>query len=121
MAWPIETISIDTQQAPPGPVPEGLKLLTFTGPDTMQRAGATPVIRVGSFVVWPMSYDDNRMSFGMVVYDPCCHTARVVEARGARYVYKITKERDGVTVWGQGDQHVTLSADDVGAMLVHPA
>jgi len=120
MAWPIETISIDKLQAPPGPVPEGLKILTHTDADNMQRAGETPVIRVGSFVVWPMSYDDNRVAFGLVVYDPCCKTARVVEKRGARYVYKITKERDGVTVWGQSNQNVTLSADDVGAMLVHP-
>lgn len=120
MAWPPETISTDTLQSPPGPVPDGLKIASFAGPETFDRSPTTPVIRVGSFTLWPMSYDDNRVSFGMVVYDPCCHTARVVETRGARYVYKITKERDGVTVWGQSDQHVTLSADDIGAMLVHP-
>ena len=56
----------------------------------------------------------------MVVYDPCCHTARVVEKGGTRYVYKITRERDGATVWGQADKRVNLSADDIGAMLVHP-
>lgn len=120
MAWPTETISIDTLQSPPGPVPEGLKIATFGGPNTFDLATETPVIRVGSFTLWPMSYDDNRVSFGMVVYDPCCNTARVVEKGGARYVYKITTERDGVTVWGQSDQQVTLSADDIGAMLIHP-
>jgi hypothetical protein len=120
MSWPIETISVNTMQSPPGPVPDGLKVASFQDPDSRTRAEATPVIHVGSFCIWPMSYDDNRMSFGLVVYDPCCHTARVVEKRGARYVYKITTDRDGVTVWGQSDQRVTLSADDIGAMLVHP-
>jgi hypothetical protein len=121
MAWPIETISIHTMQSPPGPVPHGLKIVTFSDRDTQARGAPTPVICVGSFCIWPMSYGDNRMSFGLVVYDPCCNTARVVEKRGARYVYKITRERDGgVTVWGQSDHNVTLSPDDIGAMLVHP-
>jgi hypothetical protein len=119
MSWPIETISIGTMQTPPGPVPDGLKVASFAGPDSF-TAAPTPVINVGSFVIWPMSYYDNRVSFGLVVYDPCCHTARVVEVRGARYVYKITRDRAGaVTIWGQSDQHVTLSADDIGAMLIH--
>src|SRR5829696_7077547 len=118
MSWPIETISIGTETSPPGPVPDGLKVASFQDPDSRTRAEATPVIRVGSFCVWPLSYGDNRMSFAMVVYDPCCHTARVVEKQGPRYVYKITKERDGVTVWGQSDKAVTLTADAIGAMLV---
>jgi hypothetical protein len=117
MPWPPETISLQTEQSPPGKVPEGLKIASFAGPDSF-TAAPTPVIRVGSFTIWPMSYDDNRVSFGMVVYNPCCHTTQVVELRGARYVYKITPERDGVSVWGQSDQHVTLSADDIGAMLI---
>lgn len=117
MAWPVETISTDTLQNPPGAVPEGLKIASFAGPDSFQ-ATPTPVIRVGSFTVWPLSYYDNRVSFGMAVYDPCGCPVRVVEKPGARYVYKITSENGVVTVWGQGNQTVALTADDIGGLLV---
>jgi hypothetical protein len=117
MAWPTETISTDTLQSPPGPVPDGLKIASFAGPDSVTRT-ATPVIRVGSFTIWPLSYDDNRVSFGMALYDPCCSVIRVVEKPGARYVYKITNDNGTVTVWGQSDQRVTLTPDDIGAILV---
>jgi hypothetical protein len=117
MAWPAETISTDTMQSPPGAVPEGLKIASFAGPNSFDSA-ATPVIRVGSFTLWPMSYYDNRVSLGMVVYDPCGCPVRVVEKPGARYVYKITNENGSVTVWGQADQRVTLSPDDIGGILV---
>lgn len=117
MAWPTETISTDTLQSPPGAVPEGLKIASFAGPDSFEST-ATPVIRVGSFIIWPMSYYDNRVSFGMVVYDPCGCPVRTVEKPGARYVYRITDENGTLTVWGQANQTVTLSPDDIGDILV---
>lgn len=117
MAWPAETISTTTMDTPPGAVPAGLKIASFSGPDSSSKA-PTPVVRVGSFTLWPMSYDDNRVSFGMVVYDPCGCPVRVVEKRGARYVYKATDDNGSVTLWGQADQAVTLSPDDIGAILV---
>jgi hypothetical protein len=117
MAWPSETISTDTLQTPPGAVPEGLKIASFTGPESFDAA-ATPVIRVGSFTIWPMSYYDNRVSLGMVVYDPCGCPVRVVEKPGARYVYRIAGDNGAYTVWGQANQSVTLSADEIGDLLV---
>jgi hypothetical protein len=119
MEWPAETISTETMQSPPGAVPEGLKIATFDGPDSFTSA-PTPVVRVGSFTLWPMSYDDNRVSFGMVLYDPCGCPVRVVEKPGARYVYKVTDENGSITLWGQSDQRVTLTPDDIGNILVPP-
>jgi hypothetical protein len=115
MTWPSDTISTSIMQSPPGPVPDGLKVATFDGPNSFNRA-PTPVVLVGSFVIWPYSYDDNRVSFGMALYD-CC-LMRVVEKTGARYVYKITNDNGTVTFWGQDDQRVTLTPDDIGAILV---
>lgn len=120
MAWPPETISIGTMQTPPGPVPDGLKIATFDGPNSFQPAPVTPVIRVGSFIIWPMSYDDNRVSFGLTLYSPTGQMVRVVEAPGARYVYKMTIDNGTVTIWGQADQSVTLTPDDIGNILLPP-
>ena len=116
MAWPAETISIETAQSRPKDIPDELKITSVTGPDSF-TATDTPVIRVGSFTLWPLSYDDNRVSFGMALYDPCGCLVRVVEKRGARYVYKVTNENGTVTVWGQSDQRVTLTPDEIGEIL----
>lgn len=116
MAWPSETISIETVPTRPRDIPEGLKITSLAGPDSF-TAAPTPVIRVGSFTIWPLSYYDNRVSFGMALYDPCGCVVRVVEKPGARYVYKVTNENGTVTVWGQSDQRVTLTADEIGEIL----
>ena len=71
-----------------------------------------PVLAIGAFTFWPMSYDDNRMSFGMVMYDPAWNVVSTEEMKGARYIYKITLDGTGgdgtVTFWGQSDSKVQL-------------
>jgi hypothetical protein len=67
-----------------------------------------------------MSYIDNRVSFGMVMYDPRWNVVNAIEKRGARYVYKVTLDSSGsgaVTFWGQSDQKVTISADEICKMM----
>jgi hypothetical protein len=116
MAWPAETISIATMESRPKDIPDELKITSLAGPDSF-TAAPTPVIRVGSFTIWPLSYYDNRVSFGMALYDPCGCLVRVVEKPGARYVYRVTSDNGTVTVWGQSDQRVTLTADEIGEIL----
>ena len=64
---------------------------------------------------------DNRVSFGMVMYDLKWRIVNQVEKRGTRYVYKITLNGSGatgsVTFSGQADQVVTMSLDEVCQML----
>lgn len=107
--------------APEGAIPDGMKVAAFAGP-TSQPAPACPVLAIGSFVLWPMSYIDNRESFGMVLYDPEWKIVNQVEKPGARYVYKITLNGSGesgsVTFSGQADQTVTMSLDEIGQMLI---
>jgi hypothetical protein len=114
-------LSVINLRAPGGPTPSGLKVTALAGPNTLQSAPASPVLTIGSFTLWPMSYIDNRVSFGMVMYDPLWKVVEQVEQRGARYVYKITLNGSGttgsVTFWGQGDQSVTMSLGDICQMM----
>lgn len=68
-----------------------------------------------------MSYFDNRMSFGMVMFDLQWKVVAQVEKKGGRYVYKVTTTGSGgsgsVTFTGQSDQSVTMSLDEICQML----
>jgi hypothetical protein len=117
----MDMLSILKISAPKGPIPEGMKVTALQGPDTLQPANPGPVLGVGGFTLWPMSYIDNRVSFGMVMYDPLWRVVNTVEKPGARYVWQITLSGEGsdgsVTFAGQADQSVTMSLDEICQML----
>ncbi|MGZ8215869.1 hypothetical protein [Methylomagnum sp.] len=114
-------LSVIQMSAPPGPIPDGMKVVAFTGPNTFDPAPC-PVLAIGSFILWPMSYIDNRVSFGMVMYDPQGQVLNQVEKPGARYVYKIALDGSGasgsVTFSGQADQTVTMTLDEACQLMV---
>jgi hypothetical protein len=120
MAVTMEMLSVISAPKPPGPVPDGMKVTALTDPATLNMAPACPALAVGAFTFWPMSYIDNRVSFGMVSYDPQGKVTQVVEVPGARYVYKITLDATAQTAvfWGQSDQHVSLKVDQIYNMLL---
>jgi len=107
--------------APPGPTPDGMKVTSLAEPDALQMAGANPALAVGSFTLWPFSYYDNRVSFGMVMYDPQGEVVGTLEKPGARYVTQITLNGTGttgtVTVTGQANQSVNLSCMEIYGLL----
>jgi len=121
MACEMDMLEVITMPQPKGQIPSGMKVTAITGPNTTQSAPTCPVLAVGAFTLWPMSYIDNRVSFGMVMYDPKWNIANTVEKPGARYIYKITTTGSGstgsVTFWGQADQSVTMSLDEICKML----
>ena len=121
MACSMDMLSVLKIGAPKGPIPEGMKVTALQGPDTLQSANPGPVLGVGGFTLWPMSYIDNRVSFGMVMYDLKWNVVNTVEKKGARYVYQITKTGTGangsVTFSGQANQSVTMSLDEICQML----
>ncbi len=79
------------------------------------------MLALGGFTYWPMSYIDNRVSFGMVMYDVNWRSIHVLEKPGARYIYQITLDGSGstgtVTFWGQADQRVTMMLDEICQLL----
>ena len=97
MACSMEMFAVIGMRAPKGPTPNGMKVTALTGPNTTQSAPSCPALAVGSFTLWPMSYLDNRASFGMVMYDPKWRVVSQVEKPGARYVYKITLHGAGAS------------------------
>jgi hypothetical protein len=110
-----------TLQSPPGTVPDGMKVTSLAAADQLTGAASNPALAVGSFTLWPFSYDDNRVSFGMVMYDPLGKVVASVEKPGARYIVSITISGTGsdgtVTFTGQANQSVTLTCADIDALL----
>ena len=111
MALTMYMLKVLSLSAPKTPAPAGLKVVALSGPD----AGTTPkspVLAIGGFTFWPMSYSDNRMSFGMVMYGPTWEVVSTTEMKGARYIYKITLDGSGtngtVTFWGQSDKKIQM-------------
>ena len=107
------------QSKPRGNVPDGMKV-SFSKDSSGSPSPIGPVLTIGDFTFWPMSYMDNRMSFGMVMYDPKWGVGATAEKQGARYLYKITIDESAstITFWGQSDAKVTMSFDDICSMLV---
>ena len=121
----MDTLKVTAMTKPNGPVPNGMKVASISGPNVLQPLPACPVLRVGSFTLWPMSYVDNRVSFGMVMYDPKWKVVNQVEKPGARYVYKISLSMlvtgsGSATFWGQSDQNVTMSVDEIFRLMCRP-
>lgn len=121
MGCTMDMLSVIEMPSPGGPIPDGMKVTAIAGPNTTQSAPSCPALAIGDFTLWPMSYIDNRVSFGMVMYDPLWKIVNQAEKPGARYVYKITLEGSGesgsVKFWGQSDQTITMSLDEVCQMM----
>lgn len=121
MACSMDMLAVIHVPGPKGPIPDGMKVTCLAGPNVLQPAPSCPVLAVGGFTLWPMSYIDNRVSFGMVMYDLKWRVVNQVEKGGARYVYKITLNGSGedgsVTFSGQADQSVTMPLDEICQML----
>jgi hypothetical protein len=121
MACSMDMLQVIKMSAPLGPTPDGMKVTCLGGPDTLQSAPACPALAIGSFTLWAFSYYDNRVSFGMVMYDPLWQVVAQVEKPGARYINNITLNGSGgdgsVTFLGQANQSVTMSLDEICGML----
>ncbi len=121
MACSMDMLAVIQMPKPQGPIPDGMKVTSLGGPNTLQPAPSCPALAIGSFTLWPMSYIDNRVSFGMVMYDPKWKVVKQIEKPGARYIYKITLNGSGntgsVTFSGQADQTVTMSLGEICGML----
>ena len=121
MACSMDMLYVIELSSPKGAIPDGMKITALASPDTLQSASASPVLAVGGFTLWPMSYMDNRVSFGMVMYDPMWNIVNQIEKPGARYIYQISLNGSGesgsVTFTGQANQAVTMSLDEICQML----
>ncbi len=121
MACSMDMLELIKIVAPKGPIPDGMKVVTMEGPDSLTPMPINLALAVGGFTLWPMSYIDNRVSFGMVMYDLNWQVIGIIEKPGARYLYNITFAGNGstgaATFWGQANQKVNMSLDEICEML----
>jgi hypothetical protein len=97
------------------PVPAGLKVTCTPNPNTGAPSPTCPVIQYGGFTTWAYSFQDNRVSYGIVTYDAQGNVVRNLTRDGARYVYKITSDPTARTlsIWGQSDAKVDIAWTDL--------
>jgi hypothetical protein len=90
------------------PVPGGTKVTVDIGGPPIQLY---PVLRLGHYTYWPLSYIDNRVCMAIVITDSARNIIETLEVTGARYINEIqinasTRE---VCFIGQAGQVATLS------------
>src|SRR2546423_15226647 len=90
MGCSMDMLSVIKMRAPAGPVPDGMKVTAITDPNSTQSAPTCPALAGGGFTLWPMSYYDNRVSFGMVMYDLEWGGLKQGGKAGARYGLQVT-------------------------------
>lgn len=119
MSCNMKMLAAIKMRGPHGQIPNGMKVTCLSGPNVLTPAPACTVLSIGSFILWPLSYIDNRVSFGMAMYNPQGKVVKTVEKKGARYVYKVTVNvaQNSVTFSGQADQSVTMTLDEICSML----
>ena len=120
MAVTMDMLEVIQMNNPNGKVPDGMKVTALSGPNG-GPVPSNPVLAIGGFTLWPMSYYDNRVSFGMVMYDLEWNVVCAMEKPGARYIYKIVLAGTGttgtITFYGQADQTVVMNVGDLEPMM----
>jgi hypothetical protein len=94
--------------------PEGTKL-------TQDNPGSSdtnyPVVRWDTYIFWPLSYIDNRVSFAIIVTDTSRRVLKQIEAVGARYIAQINVDTSArhVGFTGQADDVAIVSFGDLSS------
>ncbi|KAJ7722585.1 hypothetical protein B0H14DRAFT_3006310, partial [Mycena olivaceomarginata] len=106
---PIVFMSTENAATQPA-APSGLDYVTFFG-DNMQY----PVLIVGSYTYWPLSYVDNRESLNLVGYDQNKNLISQLELPGTRYIETVIYDPDVgvISLIGQSPAIVTASIAQV--------
>ncbi|KAJ6596124.1 hypothetical protein DFH09DRAFT_1357303 [Mycena vulgaris] len=102
---PIVFMSTENAATQPA-APSGLDYVTFNGDNTQY-----PVLIVGTYTYWPLSYDDNRESLNLVGYDQNKNLVSQVELPGTRYIDIVIYDPDAgvISLIGQSIAIVTAS------------
>jgi hypothetical protein len=99
-------------------VPSDLKVACMTGPDIQKVSPNCPIIEWNEYTYWAYSFIDDRDAMGIIAYDVDGNIAKRWDKKGARLVYKITVNNvdQTVTFWGQSDQKIVMSWNDLYLM-----
>lgn len=107
---PPRVSAIARAEIPEIPDEEGIGTACFNGPDSIQDGVSDdcPVVLWQGHAYWPLSYDDNRSSVGIAVFDEGGDFVEVIEAVGARYIWDVTVDEDEETVTFSGQDNRTV-------------
>ncbi|MFC0515141.1 Hint domain-containing homing endonuclease [Mucilaginibacter angelicae] len=102
-------------------IPQGMKYECTAGPDSLNTINNCPVVNWLGYTFWAFSYIDNRNSFGIAGYDSNGNVVAQWEKPGSRYLYKITIDEiaKSVTFWGQANQTVVMTWDELNIHRLH--
>ncbi|KAA1478240.1 hypothetical protein DENSPDRAFT_662235 [Dentipellis sp. KUC8613] len=114
--WAAQITSLNFETEWPNGVPSGLKGPPSTS-DTIWPVDSKqyPVLLLGAFRYWPLSYIDNRMATGLTAQDWYKAARKTWEKSSARYVYKaaLTDSSTTVTFTGQNDNTSIYTLSDL--------
>jgi hypothetical protein len=115
---PASVVVSTVPQNPHPSIPDGMKLTALT-PSGSSVANSYPIVAFGTNTIWPYSYSDNRMSFGLVAYAANGSILHTWEKPGARYIVGIAINipAQTITFTGQSNATVVLTFQEVLAIL----
>ncbi|EJD51181.1 hypothetical protein AURDEDRAFT_149843 [Auricularia subglabra TFB-10046 SS5] len=91
------------------PPPAGVNYFHLTNPFNLNGDNTQyPVLYIGEMAFWALSFNDNRVSFAILVYDAGGDLAAAFELPGARYIYQITAQNGSASFIGQSLGTVTV-------------
>ena len=117
--YPGTVPTVSSTSAQPPNIPAGMKKTCTPNPNTGAEAPTCPVLNYLGLTFWAFSYNDNRVSMGIVAYDSSGKVLKQWEKPGARYVYTITVDATArtVTFRGQSDAAVSMSWDELASAV----
>ena len=90
-------------------LPQGTKVVCID--EGASPTETCPVLRWGTYVYWPLSYEDNRIELDVVAFNPNGTYVKEIPARGTRYIRRIVVDlvRQVVEFTGQDEGVAGLS------------
>lgn len=113
-AFHIEQVPIQSLPS----IPDDLKALSLSSPDTYELKDIYPVLRSNSYTYWPLSYADHRMGMAIVVYDSDGNLIKRWDKFGARYIVDIMANptNQAMIFRGESNHYFSMSWSELGVM-----
>nr|VWP02414.1 D-xylose-proton symporter [Ganoderma boninense] len=99
----------------PAPAPDGLKYTCLSDPEKLGSSDSYPVLVLGKYSYWALSYIDNRYAMEIVAYDSQKNLVGRWSKAGARYVQRIEYDEGSrqVKFVGQSSLSVAFGLDEL--------
>lgn len=100
--------------------PAGLWAACNPNPNTGAQATTCPVVKYNGNTTWAFSFNDNRMAFALVTYDPHGKIIANITKPGARYIWNIASSHNVhvLEFFGQGNGFVEATWEEISGTPV---